>query len=59
MHTIDGFMHKEIAEKLQINENTCRVHYRNAKIKLKELLVKNRIVAVLVFLIIYLVEYQK
>lgn len=59
MHTIDGFMHKEIAEKLQINENTCRVHYRNAKIKLKELLVKNRIVAVLVFLIIFLFEYQK
>jgi RNA polymerase sigma factor (sigma-70 family) len=38
MYTIDGYKHKEIAELMQISENTSKAHFHQAKIKLRELL---------------------
>jgi RNA polymerase sigma-70 factor (ECF subfamily) len=38
MYTIDGYKHKEIAELMQISENTSKAHFHQAKMKLRELL---------------------
>ena len=38
MHVIDGYKHREIAEKLQFTESTSRWYLSNAKGELKELL---------------------
>jgi RNA polymerase sigma-70 factor (ECF subfamily) len=36
MFAIEGYGHKEIAEKLDIAENTSKSQYRKAKLKLQE-----------------------
>jgi RNA polymerase sigma-70 factor (ECF subfamily) len=38
MYTIDGYKHKEIAELMQISENTSKAHFHQAKMKLREML---------------------
>lgn len=40
MYAVEGFQHKEIAEKLNISENTSKSQYRKAKARLQEILAK-------------------
>lgn len=40
LYAIEGYNHKEIAEKLNITSETSRWHLKNARVKLKELLEK-------------------
>ncbi|MES2679682.1 MAG: sigma-70 family RNA polymerase sigma factor [Bacteroidota bacterium] len=40
LYFIDGYKHREIAEMLNINENTCKWHLTVAKEKLKEMINK-------------------
>jgi len=42
MHVVDGFSHKEISEKLEINIGTSKSNLYNAKFKLRESLDKMR-----------------
>ena len=37
LYAIEGFNHREIAEELNINENTSRSHYRRARVELQSL----------------------
>ena len=54
LYTIDGYKHKEIAELMQISENTSKAHFYQAKMKLRELLnIKNNTqIAISIFLFI-------
>jgi RNA polymerase sigma factor (sigma-70 family) len=45
LYFIDGYKHKEIAELLGINENTCKWHLTVAKDKLKEMINKMNLIA--------------
>jgi len=36
LYAIDGYKHREIAELLEMSENTSKWHLREARIKLKE-----------------------
>lgn len=40
LYAIEGFQHKEIAERLGISENTSKSQYRKAKARLQEILEK-------------------
>ncbi|MBR9921161.1 MAG: RNA polymerase sigma factor [Bacteroidetes bacterium] len=42
-YAIEGFTHREIAEKLTISEGTSKWHLSSARAKLKELLKKNKL----------------
>jgi len=44
LYYIDGYIHKEIAEMLNITEGTSKWHLNAAREKLKELLVKNELI---------------
>ena len=41
MHLVDGFSHKQISEKLNINEGTSKSNLHKAKLKLRSILLKN------------------
>ena len=43
LYTIDGYKHKEIAAMMKITESTSKVHFHNAKIKLKAILMNKTI----------------
>lgn len=42
MYAIDGFKHKEIAQALQISENTSKTQYRKARLQLQEQILRIR-----------------
>lgn len=41
MYAIEGYSHKEIAQKLEITESTSKTQYRKAKISLQKLILEN------------------
>lgn len=46
LFVIDGFSHKDIAEQIGISEGTSKWHLNNAKNKLKNILIQQKIVAI-------------
>lgn len=52
LHVIEGYKHREISTELKMNENTIRAIFRTAIVKLKTMLEKKKITAILFILII-------
>jgi RNA polymerase sigma factor (sigma-70 family) len=41
MYAVEGYSHKEIADKLEISESTSKTQYRKAKLRLQKLIQEN------------------
>ncbi|MBX2846207.1 MAG: sigma-70 family RNA polymerase sigma factor [Saprospiraceae bacterium] len=46
LFVLEGFSHKDISERIGISEGTSKWHLNNARKKLKEILIQNKIIAV-------------
>jgi RNA polymerase sigma-70 factor (ECF subfamily) len=58
MYTIDGYKHKEIAELMQISENTSKAHFHQAKMKLRELLNIKDSAQIAISIILFITYYK-
>jgi len=58
MYTVDGYKHKEIAELMQISENTSKAHFHQAKLKLRELLSIKNSAQIAISIILFITYYK-
>lgn len=58
LYTIDGYKHKEIAELMQISENTSKAHFHQAKLKLRELLNLKDSAQIAISILLFITYYK-